>query len=48
MLVDNFGNSFAGKYESVFLANQGPREKRLQDFLSAVRTIYASTMSERP
>jgi len=47
LLEDNFGNSFAGKYESVFCANQGPREKRLQDFLSAVRAIYASTMSEK-
>jgi pyruvate, water dikinase len=47
LLEDNFGNSFAGKYESVFCANQGPREKRFQDFLSAVRTIYASTMSEK-
>ncbi len=47
LLEDNFGNSFAGKYESVFCANQGPRQKRLEDFLSAVRTIYASTMSER-
>jgi hypothetical protein len=47
LLEDNFGNSFAGKYESVFCANQGPREKRLQDFLSAIRTIYASTMSEK-
>jgi pyruvate, water dikinase len=47
LLEDNFGNSFAGKYESVFCANQGPRDKRLQDFLSAVRTIYASTMSEK-
>ena len=47
LLEDNFGNSFAGKYESVFCANQGSRHKRLEDFLSAVRTIYASTMSER-
>ena len=46
LLEDNFGNAFAGKYESVFCANQGPRHKRLEDFLSAVRTIYASTMSE--
>lgn len=46
LLEDNFGNSFAGKYESVFCANQGPREQRLEDFLAAVRTIYASTMSE--
>jgi pyruvate,water dikinase len=47
LLEDNFGNSFAGKYESVFCANQGSREKRLDDFLAAMRTIYASTMSER-
>ena len=47
LLEDNFGNSFAGKYESVFLANQGSPERRLEDFLAAVRTIYASAMSER-
>ena len=47
LLEDNFGNAFAGKYESVFCANQGPHHKRLEDFLSAVRTIYASTMSEK-
>ncbi|TFH14583.1 MAG: pyruvate, phosphate dikinase [Lentisphaerales bacterium] len=47
LLEDNFGNSFAGKYESVFCANQGPRERRLEDFLAAVRTIYASSMSEK-
>ncbi len=46
LLEDNFGNSFAGKYESVFCANQGPRETRLENFLAAVRSIYASTMSE--
>ena len=46
LLEDNFGNAFAGKYESVFCANQGPRSKRLADFLSAVRSIYTSTMSE--
>jgi pyruvate,water dikinase len=46
LLEDNFGNSFAGKYDSVFCANQGPKERRLEDFLAAVRTVYASTMSE--
>lgn len=46
LLEDSFGNAFAGKYESVFCANQGPHQKRLEDFMSAVRTIYASTMSE--
>lgn len=47
LLEDAFGNSFAGKYESVFCANQGSRDKRLENFLSAIRTIYASTMSEK-
>ncbi len=47
LLEDAFGNAFAGKYESVFCANQGSRDKRLEDFMSAVRMIYASTMSEK-
>lgn len=47
LLEDNFGNAFAGKYESLFCANQGPRERRIEDFLVAIRTIYASTMSEK-
>jgi hypothetical protein len=46
LLEDNYGNAFAGKYESIFCANQGPHQKRLADFLAAVRAIYASTMSE--
>ena len=47
LLEDNYGNAFSGKYESVFCANQGPHAKRLQEFLSAIKTIYASTMSEK-
>ncbi len=47
LLEDNYGNAFSGKYESVFCANQGSHQKRLADFLAAVRTIYASTMSEK-
>ena len=46
LLEDNFGNAFAGKYESVFCVNQGTPEERYQAFENAVRTIYASTMSE--
>jgi pyruvate,water dikinase len=46
LLEDNFGNAFAGKYESVFCANQGTHQQRLQDFLNAVRIVYASAMSE--
>ena len=47
LLEDNFGNAFAGKYESIFCVNQEPRAKRLEDFMSAVRRIYASSMSEK-
>ena len=45
LLEDNYGNAFAGKYESVFCANQGTREARLKAFLEAVLRVYASTMS---
>ncbi|MDR2676184.1 MAG: PEP/pyruvate-binding domain-containing protein [Opitutaceae bacterium] len=44
LLEDNYGRAFAGKYESVFCANQGTREERLEAFLDAVRTVYASAM----
>lgn len=46
LLEDGFGNAFAGKYESVFLANQGTPEQRYIQFAEAVRKIYSSTMSE--
>ncbi len=46
LLEDNFGNAFAGKYESIFCANQGSRQQRLKCFLSALKKVYASTMSE--
>lgn len=46
LLEDAYGNSFSGKYESIFCANQGTPEERLQEFMHAVRTIYASTLSK--
>jgi len=46
LLEDSFGNAFAGKYESIFLANQGSPEQRYARFEDAVRRIYASTMNE--
>jgi len=46
LLEDSFGNAFAGKYESIFLANQGTPEQRYIQFAEAVRKIYASTMNE--
>lgn len=46
LLEDGFGNAFAGKYDSIFLANQGSPEQRYIQFAEAVKRIYASTMSE--
>lgn len=46
LLEDNFGNAFAGKYESVFCVNQGTPEDRYEAFEEAIRTVYASTMNE--
>jgi hypothetical protein len=46
LLEDNFGNAFAGKYESVFCANQGTPEERYEAFEQAVRVVYASAMDE--
>ena len=46
LLEDSFGNAFAGKYESLFLVNQGDPEQRYSEFQEAVRRVYASTMDE--
>ena len=46
LLEDNFGNAFAGKYDSVFCVNQGTPEERYEAFEQAVRIVYASTMNE--
>jgi hypothetical protein len=47
LLEDAFGNAFAGKYESVFCPNQGTRQQRLDEFMHAVRVVYASSLSEQ-
>lgn len=39
LLEDGFGNAFAGKYDSVFCANQGTLEERYAVFEQAVRKI---------
>jgi pyruvate, water dikinase len=46
LLEDAYGNTFAGKYDSVFCANQGPKHIRLEEFMQAVRRVYASSMSD--
>ncbi|MCB2185571.1 MAG: PEP/pyruvate-binding domain-containing protein [Deltaproteobacteria bacterium] len=44
-LEDSSGFAFSGKYESVFLTNQGALAQRLEAFLDAARRVYASTLS---
>ncbi|HSN43491.1 MAG TPA: PEP/pyruvate-binding domain-containing protein, partial [Propionibacteriaceae bacterium] len=46
LLEDNFGNAFAGKYDSYFLTNQGSPEERYAAFTEAVCAVYASAMGE--
>ncbi len=45
LLEDNFGFSFAGKYQSYFLANQGTLEENLAALLEAIKRVYASTLN---
>jgi pyruvate,water dikinase len=45
LLEDSFGNSFAGKYRSIFCTNQGNPEARLDDFMRAVKLVYASALN---
>ena len=42
LLEDNFGTSFAGKYESHFCPNQGTPKDNLRALTTAIRRIYAS------
>ena len=46
LLEDSYGNAFAGKYESIFCVNQGSPDERYKRFEQAVRSIFASSMSE--
>ncbi|MFH1379444.1 MAG: PEP/pyruvate-binding domain-containing protein [bacterium] len=46
LLEDAYGNSFSGKYESLFCANQGTPQERLEGFMHAVKKVYASTMDQ--
>lgn len=42
LLEDNFGASFAGKYQSYFCPNQGADEENLAALSLAIRRVYAS------
>jgi hypothetical protein len=45
LLEDNFGTSFAGKYESHFCPNQGSPHDNLQSLARAMIRIYASVFN---
>jgi hypothetical protein len=48
LLEDQSGASFAGKYKSLFIANQGTKEERLHALLDAIAEVYASTFGPDP
>lgn len=45
LLEDNFGTSFAGKYDSHFCPNQGTDEQNLHDLMQAIKRTYASILN---
>jgi len=47
-LEDSFGLAFSGKYQSIFLANQGDEDTRLAAFVHGVKTVLASMYGPDP
>jgi hypothetical protein len=45
LLEDNFGTSFAGKYESIFCPNQGTPNQNLNDLTKAISRVYGSVLN---
>lgn len=48
LLEDNFGTSFAGKYESYFCPNQGTVDENLAALTDAIARVYASALRAEP
>jgi predicted nucleotidyltransferase len=48
LLEDQVGMAFAGKYKSLFIANQGSKEERLDALKDAIAEVYASTYGPDP
>ena len=48
LLEDSEGMAFSGKYRSLFLANVGSREDRLEALMDAVCEVYASVFGPDP
>ncbi|MGA9398686.1 MAG: PEP/pyruvate-binding domain-containing protein [Anaerolineaceae bacterium] len=45
LLEDNFGASFAGKYESIFCPNQRSLKENLRELTRAISRVYATTLN---
>jgi phosphoenolpyruvate synthase/pyruvate phosphate dikinase len=48
LLEDRAGSAFSGKYKSLFLGNEGPRQERLTALLDAIAEVYASVFGPDP
>ncbi len=48
LLEDRLGAVFAGKYKSLFLANQGSKQDRLDELCDAVAEVFASVFGPDP
>ncbi|MCX6639498.1 MAG: nucleotidyltransferase domain-containing protein [bacterium] len=48
LLEDQLGSAFAGKYQSLFLGNQGGKQERLEALMDAIAEVFASTFSPDP
>ena len=48
LLEDTLGSSFAGKYKSLFVANQGTKREKLEALIDAIEEVYASVFGPDP
>ncbi|MBN2655485.1 MAG: PEP/pyruvate-binding domain-containing protein [Spirochaetales bacterium] len=48
LLEDNMGYSFSGKYDSIFISNQGKIKDRVDEFIWAFKKVHISTFALDP
>ncbi|MBN2072150.1 MAG: nucleotidyltransferase domain-containing protein [Candidatus Krumholzibacteriota bacterium] len=48
LLEDSLGAAFSGKYKSLFLANQGSKQQRLEALMDAIAEVYSSVFGPDP
>ena len=48
LLEDSVGAAFSGKYKSLFIANQGTKQERLEALMDAIAEVYASMFGADP